>query len=577
MINGKKVLAVILARGGSKGIKKKNITPINGHPLISYSIAAALNSKHIDKLVVSSDSQEILKVAKDYGADVPFVRPNKFSGDTVPSVTALKHAVIESEEFYNTHYDYIVELPCVSPLRDSSDVDKVLKILDKKKMDSVISYVSTGEKHPIRLKRIKKNIVSNFCKEYPEPDIGSRRQDFEASYIRNGAIYSMKRDILLKKNSRNGKKTFPFIMEDNKSINIDTNFDLFLAKLMIESGHCSNYPKKIFTPEKFERKSNKINLLITCPFKFTELKNKISKKYNCFFAYNISKKNLFKQLEKFDAWLCHPAEKYKIDKNILSKAQNLQVILTPSTGNNHIDLELCKKKKISVFSIRNSSRVKSIFASSEFTFALIISAFKKINQAIKFGAAGSWRENENILRGNQLYNKNIGIVGFGRIGSNIAKYANSFDMNIFAYDPYIKIKKKYVNQLKNIKDMLKISDVVCVCIHLDKKNKNFFNKDKFNNLKNNCIFINTSRGEVIDENQLVRFLKNKKIKYAAIDVVTNEHLLPNKKNKIFEYASTNKNLIITPHIAGLSYESELIAAEISIKNLDNFFKKNKLQ
>ena len=105
MINGKKVLAVILARGGSKGIKKKNITPINGHPLISYSIAAALNSKHIDKLVVSSDSQEILKVAKDYGADVPFVRPNKFSGDTVPSVTALKHAVIESEEFYNTHYD----------------------------------------------------------------------------------------------------------------------------------------------------------------------------------------------------------------------------------------------------------------------------------------------------------------------------------------------------------------------------------------------------------------------------------------------------------------------------------------
>lgn len=577
MINGKKVLAIILARGGSKGIKKKNIVLINHHPLISYSIAAALNSKHIDKLVVSSDSYEILKVAKSYGADTPFVRPHELSGDTVPSVTALKHAVLESEKFYKTTFDYVVELPCVSPLRDHNDIDKVLTLLDKKKMDSVISYVNTGEKHPIRLKRIKKNVVSNFCKEYPEPDIGSRRQDFEPSYIRNGAIYSMTRNTLIKQNSRNGKKTFPFIMEDNKSINIDTKYDLLLAKLMIESGHCNNFPKKIFDDKKFERKSNKINLLITCPFDFFKLKKKISRKYNCYFAYGINKKNLRNKLRKFDAWLCHPAEKYKIDKKILSYGKNLKAIITPSTGTNHIDLEFCKNKKIEVFSIRNNSSVSKIFASSEFTFALLISAFKKINQAIKFGAVGSWRENENILRGNQLFNKNIGIVGFGRIGSNIARYANSFNMNIFAYDPYVKISKKYVTQLKNIKDMLKISDVVCVCIHLDKKNKNFFNKDKFRNLKNNCIFINTSRGEVIDENQLIKFLKNKKIKYAAIDVVANEHLLPKKKNKIFDYASKNNNLIITPHIAGLTHESELVAAEISIKNLDNFFKKNKLQ
>ena len=99
-------------------------------------------------------------------------------------------------------------MPCVSPLRDHTDVDKAVEILIEKKYDSVISYVNTGEKHPTRLKRIKNNIVTNFCKDYPEPDIGSRRQDFEECYIRNGAIYAMTRKTLIEKNSRNGKKVF---------------------------------------------------------------------------------------------------------------------------------------------------------------------------------------------------------------------------------------------------------------------------------------------------------------------------------------------------------------------------------
>ena len=195
----KSVLAVILARGGSKGIKKKNIKKINNHPLISYSIYAALKSKYVDKLVVSSDSNEIRNVAKSYGAEAPFVRPKILSGDKVPSVTALKHAALETEKIFKNKYDYIIELPCVSPLRDSFDVDKAIEILVKKKYDSVISYVDTGEKHPTRLKRIKNNLVTNFCKDYPEPDIGSRRQDFESCYIRNGAIYGMSRETLVEK------------------------------------------------------------------------------------------------------------------------------------------------------------------------------------------------------------------------------------------------------------------------------------------------------------------------------------------------------------------------------------------
>ena len=195
-----KVLAVILARGGSKGIPLKNIANINGHPLISYSITAALKSKLVNKIVVSTDSEQITKVSRIYGADVPFKRSSRLSGDKITSAEALRDAVIKSEKIFRTTYDFIIELPCVSPFRDNLDIDNALKILiNNKKLDSVISYVNTGEKHPVRLKRIVNGKVTNFCKEYKESKFHSRRQDFEPCFIRNGAIYAMRRDVIIKK------------------------------------------------------------------------------------------------------------------------------------------------------------------------------------------------------------------------------------------------------------------------------------------------------------------------------------------------------------------------------------------
>jgi D-3-phosphoglycerate dehydrogenase / 2-oxoglutarate reductase len=569
------ILAVILARGGSKGIKKKNIKLINNHPLISYSIAASLNSKFINKLIVSSDSKEIINLAREYGADAPFVRPKKLSGDKVPSVTALKHAVLSAEKFYKTRFDFIIELPCVSPLRDNLDIDTALKLLIKKKYDSVISYVNTGEKHPTRLKRIKKNKVTPFCRDYPEPDIGSRRQDFESCYIRNGAIYAMSRKTLIENNSRNGNNSFPYIMEDKKSINIDAQLDFTIAEMLIKKGFCNNYPKKILKNKIFRASSKKKNLLITSPVHFIgNIKKKLKKKYNTFFAYNINLIQLQKIIGEFDAWICHPAPKFKINSEILSLAKKLKVISTPSTGTNHIDLNYCEKKKIHICSIRNSKFIKNIKASSEFTFSLIISAFKNLHQGILNGKVGNWRENEEYLRGNQLYKKKIGIIGYGRIGSNISRYASAFGMNINAYDPFKKIKDKNVKQHNNLHNMLKICDVILISIHLNKENYNFFNIEKFKSLKKNVILINTSRGEIVDEKALVKSFKSNKIKFYATDVVCNEHELPTKKSKIFSI-SNNKNVYITPHMAGLTYESEEIAANIAIENIENFYKNEK--
>ena len=213
------ILAVIQARGGSKGIPKKNIYPISGYPLISYTIVAAMKSQLISDLIVSTDSDEIADVARTYGAKVPFIRPDHLAGDKVLSVDSLHHAVLETEKIYSKKYDYVIELPCVSPLRDHHDIDDALNKLIQNESDSVISVVNTGEKHPVRLKKIINEEIHDITEEFPEPGQNSRRQDLSPpSFIRNGAIYAMRRDTLINDNSRHGNRRLSLCRKKNQSI-----------------------------------------------------------------------------------------------------------------------------------------------------------------------------------------------------------------------------------------------------------------------------------------------------------------------------------------------------------------------
>ncbi len=226
------VLCVILARGGSKGIPKKNIVDVCGKPLIQYSIEAAIESKVFEEIVVSTDCKEIAKVARSCGASVPFMRPEHLAGDTVWSRDALKHAVVESENIFNKKYEVVIELPCVAPLRNGKHVREAYEKLIRTKSDSVISVTQMADKHPIRMKRIVNDQIEDFCKEFPEGE-GSRRQDLEPCYIRNGAIYAMTRDCIVKSFSRVGNVSRPYIMEETASVNIDTEIDLKLARILV--------------------------------------------------------------------------------------------------------------------------------------------------------------------------------------------------------------------------------------------------------------------------------------------------------------------------------------------------------
>jgi len=228
-----KVLGVTLARGGSKGVPKKNIKLLNNKPLIAYTIEAALDSDIFTNYIVSTDSEEIAEIASQYGAEVPFMRPGELAQDHIWSRDALKHAVLECEEVYDIKYDYVIELPCVAPLRNSIHIREAFDKLVETGCDSVTSFSQVHDKHPIRMKRIFNDDISDCCKEFPEGE-GTRRQDLAICYIRNGAIFAMTRNCIVENFSRHGKNCKPYIMNELESVNIDTMIDFKLAELLLK-------------------------------------------------------------------------------------------------------------------------------------------------------------------------------------------------------------------------------------------------------------------------------------------------------------------------------------------------------
>ena len=230
MKNNKKVLCIILARGGSKGIPRKNIRLINRIPLIAYSIVEAKRSKLIDKIVISSDDDEIISIAKQYGADAPFKRPRELASDDANVHDAFKHAVDWVEKETGIVYDFFVELLCTNPMKTSQDIDIALEKLIRTGADSVIGVTKLEDHHPIRIKKIVDGKIKDFCiKEIP----GTNRQELKPeAFIRNGSIYACKRDCIEKRVGSDN--SLPYVMPPEKSVNIDTPLDLILAEKLLE-------------------------------------------------------------------------------------------------------------------------------------------------------------------------------------------------------------------------------------------------------------------------------------------------------------------------------------------------------
>ena len=226
MIETERIMAIIPARGGSKGIPKKNIKPLLGKPLISYSIEHAKKSEYINKVIVSTEDKEIAEISKEYGAEV-IERPEELAKDETPTIEVIFH-VLKVLKAKNYTPDIVILLQPTSPLRTAEDIDKAVELFLNSGCESVVS-VCEVEHSPYWCFEIEEGYLKSlFGDEY----LRRRRQDLEKVYVPNGAMY-----ISTPKNLRKYKgfyclRTIPYIMPPERSIDIDNEVDFMLAELL---------------------------------------------------------------------------------------------------------------------------------------------------------------------------------------------------------------------------------------------------------------------------------------------------------------------------------------------------------
>ena len=230
MINEKDILAIIPARGGSKGVPRKNIKDLCGKPLIQYTIEAAKKSKYIDRIIVSSDDSEILNTVKNVGIDVPFIRPNEISKDDTPSMDVIMHCLEWLRRNENYIPKYICLLQCTSPFRDEKHIDEAIEKMISENGSSIVS-VCESEVSPYWMKKIENGKLIDFINNN---EAYSRRQELPKVYQLNGAIYISEINNLLENKKWYTDNTLGYVMDSASSLDIDTSMDFKIAEVIMK-------------------------------------------------------------------------------------------------------------------------------------------------------------------------------------------------------------------------------------------------------------------------------------------------------------------------------------------------------
>ena len=242
---------------------------------------------------------------------------------------------------------------------------------------------------------------------------------------------------------------------------------------------------------------------------------------------------------------------FKIDQNLIVKSKRVKVIATPVTGINHIDEEACNKKGIKIACLRGEYQfLKEVRATAEHTIALTFALMRLIGPAINDTIQGKWCRDR--FRGNELYKKKVGIIGFGRLGQITASYFRAFGCEVFYYDIQ-DVNSEYAQKVFSMQEIA-LCDIVSLHVNYTPQTHHLINDDFFEYCNPQMCFINTSRGGLVNEKSLLSALLENKIKGAALDVVENEFEF-NFQNELVKFAAANNNLILTPHIGGNTYES----------------------
>lgn len=309
-------------------------------------------------------------------------------------------------------------------------------------------------------------------------------------------------------------------------------------------------------------------VICTTPINHLEgLKNRIKKYANLIYEPELNAKKLRNKLiknKKIDTIFCNPNRQgYILDKSIL-KNTSVNLINTASTGLNHINLDDCKKLKIKILSLTKDMKlINKLPSTSELAFGIMLSLLKNINSSFNDVKKKKWDYSKHI--GQEIASLTIGLIGLGRLGNYMAKFAKAFGMKIIYYDPF-KTSNKY--KKVSLNKIFKTSDVISIHTHVNKNTKYLINKKILKLVKKKPIIINTSRGEIVNEKDLIWALKRKMISGYGTDVIETE--FDNiQKSPIIK--NINKyNIIVTPHIGGMTRQGQLRAFSFAVEKFRYF-------
>lgn len=247
--------------------------------------------------------------------------------------------------------------------------------------------------------------------------------------------------------------------------------------------------------------------------------------------------------------------RHQIDEELMERAPRLKVIVSPTTGLNHIDMEEAARRGIRVLSLRGETEfLKNVRATAEHTVGLILALIRHIPEAKSHVIGGGWTRDR--FRGTELSGKTVGIVGYGRLGRIVSRLLLAFETRVLASDPHVWTTDVDPGvQVVPLNELLQQADVVSLHVNLYAETTGFFGQEHFAQMKRGAWFVNTSRGELVDEAALLEALRSGQLSGAALDVLTDEHSTGMGNHPLVRYARGHENLLLTPHIGGCTVES----------------------
>jgi D-3-phosphoglycerate dehydrogenase len=290
------------------------------------------------------------------------------------------------------------------------------------------------------------------------------------------------------------------------------------------------------------------------------------------FLYEESTKDEVRNLlleTDIDTLLCNPNQQtYKIDKELL-EGTNVKLINTCSTGMNHIDVNYCNKNNIKIYSLtKDMNLINNLPSTSELAFGLMLSLLRKIPQGQKHVSEYGWDYTQ--FMGRQVKGLKVGIVGYGRLGKMMYNFCKAFGADVMVYDPYIKeqLTDSFLlnHWCSSLEQLFEFSDVVSPHVHVTAETKYIINKDLVGSIKKDCYIINTSRGEIVNENDIVEGLESGIITGYGTDVIENEFDNLND-SPIIKSMNKGENIIITPHVGGMTIEGQTKAYNWAVNKL----------